>query len=565
MTAEIPAEDLQAEATLPFAIGEAHGLSLEGLAVDPNPLTFAEQEPGLEGSTVSASIVPIELTESVTADWTLEIKPLDGPPVRSLSGQVTLSPEQPTPYETFWDGRNEAGALVEDGEYLVKLSVSCTQPGSDEPLEASAQTTVVVGGAVELEVEDDETQVLLASSTESAEESALAGGGAGSAGSSSGGPLALSGGELNLDKPNNSFLLRGAGQSKPVTVWLKQVPRAAQLDEIEVEAVLGGQRSSVVLHNIGTKKGLTTFKGSLSVVVGTPVPGTKNRIYLEEKRNSFTLFDMSGQGDQLQDSTEFQAWRVALAEKQYGWARDSEDTIRVAEEKRFQFDTPCNADAFRAAGFETLLVRYRQVVPPKQCWLRVKNQATSLYFSGEGYHNHGMRLDYAKVFVRPEVGGFLPIPHKDHPDYKSVTFSPDDWNDGLKSVIFAGCSVLDIGNFNDYKHYDTANPFPGKAFYESVVPGSLLLGYGGPAPRGGKPSESPIYLPLPPINTDRQVLIDYKRFLAVGGVDHNGNVIPPQSPPMAWLLANASNADRTCDDACVLVNDYYYFIKFETE
>lgn len=528
----------------------------------------------MEGGTASAEITPIGLTESAAADWTLEIKPVDGAPVRTLAGHIILTvdpgseEQQPTHFETFWDGRDEAGALVEEGIYRGALTVSCSLPGSEERLDVSAETTVAVGAPV-LEVEDEETQALLASSTEAAEETAIAGGGAGataSGGTGSEGPLALAEVELSLDKPNNSFLLRGAGQSKQVTVRLKKVP--SQLEEIEVEAVLSGnQRADVVLRKIGTKNGLSTFQGSLALVVGTPMPGTNNKIFIEEKRDSFTLFDMSGMGEQLQDSREYQAWRLALQEKQYGWARDSQDTTSSTQEKRFQFDTPCSLDGFRAAGFETLLVTYRKVVPSKRCWLRVKNQATSLYFSGEGYHNHGIRLDFARIFIRPEIGGFLPYPAPDpkYSSYKSVTFSPDDWNDGLRTVIFAGCSVLDVGNFNDYKNFDTANPAPGRAFYESMPSGSLLLGYGAPAPHGGKPPEAPVYFPLPPVNTDRQVLIDYKRFLAGQGVDRNGNPIVGLTRPMAWLLANASNADRTCDDACALENDYYYFIKFKTD
>ncbi|GMU52943.1 MAG: hypothetical protein AMXMBFR33_20890 [Candidatus Xenobia bacterium] len=457
---------------------------------------------------------------------------------------------------------------MEEGVYLATLRVSSSLPGSEERLDGSAETTVAVGAPV-LEVEDEDSQTLLASSTEAAEETAIVGGGAGTAaggGVSSESPLALAEVELSLDKPNNSFLLRGAGQSKQVTVRLKKVP--GQLQTVEVEATLSSSqtdgRANVVLHKTGTSRGLSTFEGTLALVVGTPVPGTQNKIFLEEKRDSFTLFDMSGDGVHLQDSQEYQSWRLALRENQYGWARDSADTMGAARRKQFQYDAPCSADAFRAAGYQTLLVTYPQGSrPPRRCWLRLKNQATSLYYSGEGYHDYGIRLDFARVFVRPQNGSFLPFPDPEHADYKSVTFSPDDWNDGLKTVILAGCSVLDVGNFNDYRGFGTANPAPGRAFYESVTPGSLLLGYNAKAPFGGAPH--PLYpFPLDEINTDTKILIDYQKFLAGQREDRNGNPIVGLTRPMAWLLANASNADRACDDACALENDYYYFIKFTT-
>ncbi|MGN0833588.1 MAG: hypothetical protein ACI4RD_08085 [Kiritimatiellia bacterium] len=116
---------------------------------------------------------------------------------------------------------------------------------------------------------------------------------------------------------------------------------------------------------------------------------------------------------------------------------------------------------FKAAGAEVLTVFYGGVRSAKR---QIMNQADYFYYSGHGHHRFGMVDDFV-------------------PDIVS-----DYWRKDLDCVIFAGCSVLDINDYNN----NFLNPegvwdpedhaaSPGKLW--EVKGPSVLLGYNYHAPQ----------------------------------------------------------------------------------
>lgn len=166
---------------------------------------------------------------------------------------------------------------------------------------------------------------------------------------------------------------------------------------------------------------------------------------------------------------------------------------------------------FKAAGAEVLAVTYGGVRSAKR---QVMNQADYFYYSGHGHHKWGM------------VDDFEPSVISDH------------WKKDLDCVIFAGCSVLDINDYNN----NFLNPdgvwdpgdhaaSPGK-LWESKGP-SVLLGYNYYAPQDS--THAPERIARSWVNL-RQ---------SMGDVD-------------AWMEANDNKSGR---NACAIVKDskYVYF------
>ena len=106
--------------------------------------------------------------------------------------------------------------------------------------------------------------------------------------------------------------------------------------------------------------------------------------------------------------------------------------------------TPPNAQPsesfFKAAGCEIIAVAYCGVTSAKR---QIMNQADIFYYSGHGHHDIN-NLD----------GGFTPA------------MAGGMWNKDLDCVILAGCSVLDINDYNNNYIDDeqSHHASPGKAW-----------------------------------------------------------------------------------------------------
>ena len=118
---------------------------------------------------------------------------------------------------------------------------------------------------------------------------------------------------------------------------------------------------------------------------------------------------------------------------------------------------------FKAAGCEVVSVEYGGVRSPKR---QIMNQADVFYFSGHGNHD-----------TNALQGGLKPS-----------MLQGGCWDGDLDCAILAGCSVLDVndynGNFKNASHFVS----PGKA-WEQVGPQTLLgYAYKAPGDKGGAPT-----------------------------------------------------------------------------
>lgn len=118
---------------------------------------------------------------------------------------------------------------------------------------------------------------------------------------------------------------------------------------------------------------------------------------------------------------------------------------------------------FKSAGAEVISVSYCDVEAPRR---QIMNQADYFYCSCHGYHINGW------------LGN---MPHSVVDGW---------WNRDLNCAIFAGCSVLDINDYNNnyWSDLEEHNSSPGR-LWESVGPGILLgYNYSAPADAGGAPA-----------------------------------------------------------------------------
>lgn len=209
-------------------------------------------------------------------------------------------------------------------------------------------------------------------------------------------------------------------------------------------------------------------------------------------------------GSDLSDSLAFEG--MALAHRG-----------RASNERTLTLDsTPPNSELsesfFKAAGAEVLSVSYGGVQSARR---QIMNQADYFYYSGHGHHRWGTVDDF-------EPG--------DVADY---------WRKDLDCVIFAGCSVLDINDYNNnflsqsgvWDPEDHAAS-PGK-LWETTGP-KVLLGYNYYAPRddGGAPQRI--------INSWRD------NRASMGDVN-------------AWMKANAEN--RAWHACAIVKGKQYLYIK----
>ena len=163
---------------------------------------------------------------------------------------------------------------------------------------------------------------------------------------------------------------------------------------------------------------------------------------------------------------------------------------------------------FKAAGAEILAVSYGGVRSRKR---QIMNQADYFYYSGHGHHQSGMVDDFEPSVVS------------------------DYWKKDLNCVIFAGCSVLDINDYNNNFILDPEDHIasPGK-LWETTGP-NVLLGYNYYAPQDATG--------IPEIIV--QEWINFRQ--TMGDVD-------------AWMKANDNRNGR---NACAIVSNdrYVYFEK----
>jgi hypothetical protein len=169
-------------------------------------------------------------------------------------------------------------------------------------------------------------------------------------------------------------------------------------------------------------------------------------------------------------------------------------------------NSPLDFSFIKAGGVELVQANYGGGLVQTK-WRQVMNQANTFYFSGHGSHAtasfYGTTPDHVKPY----------------------------WDQDLETVIIAGCSVLDINDYNNNFDGDEHNASPGKKW--GTTGPKIFLGYNYEAPLDTQGSAG--------IISD---WISYK-----GGM---GEVL-------AWREANSGNNGR---NACAIDgNNYYYYKK----
>ncbi|MCA9777450.1 MAG: hypothetical protein KC800_12055, partial [Candidatus Eremiobacteraeota bacterium] len=500
------------------------------------------EEPG-EPVEVQADVITIGLDDIVEDDieWFVSIKDPEGNVIPELKHFATgFGPE----IVAEWDGTVD-GTLVEEplahsfflearycedgGGVVVVLRASDEVRSQDTIPEDEcgyvAEADVPISGEEGIiEIYDDATEELLATS----EAEPYTGG------SDPIASLVALAPTINLSRSNDDIILKRRGQ--PTKIQIRYIVDSKdagtkQSIKLKVETSFSNPAGFEVelprLSESGTK---VQFRDIFTLVDGSS--GGKN-IGIQAPNNSFSTFDYnsnelrSGADPEIgypdgnaQDGFE---WRNGESGTELGFAAHLTAAEKLSNGYRAEKIPPTEV-ALKAGGFEDLIVSRQN----RKAWTRVKNQARRLYISDHGYASGAIFAD-GKSVSPVEIG--------------------QEWKDSLELVIVAGCSVLNIGNFNGWAGYDES---PGRSWKGATKPGSVMLGYNATAP-AADPRE-----PAGSLYADTRILQRYRQQLPTQAGQYSD---PGEAQAMAWLVANASMEVRLADNACAITDQYYYFIR----
>ncbi len=513
--AEIPGDSLRAEKTLFFAIGDSQGVTVENLAVDPSPVSLAEE--GMEGGLFTADIIPIGFTESFSAPWILKItREEDGAVVRSLSGQVNILVAEegaPTPFEVFWDARKTDGSLVERGTYSARLVVDPC--GSVLP--------EAVNGADGL---DEEPPV------------------AGCAGQDL---LALQVGDPILQMLEDTRLFADSSRQTAEDLNRIEISPRYSLDLRILAAPLEVRPEvRVAVMSRLNQGGESTILRGAAIMSGQMAASAIIQNNDENDTLEFSSIDWSAGIQPTQDSTIFVAEMRARGGVQYGRAIRGGDATKIlgvrgrpADNEHFSDDVidiqKAGMRCFESAGYTILDFFVRDPSWPtsrEKVVARVENTADVVYLSGHGsYTNWG--TDAGNIILADRTG---PRPVN--------AFGPEQWRK-INTLIVAGCVACNLNDYayNIQKHVTGGNPdlnpvsSPARTLKAVLKPGAVMLGYQEGAP------ESPFDQPL------------IRGFFNDMGPSWYSL---PSLTPLLWVRGHARR--DVLDNASAIDSSDYYFI-----
>jgi hypothetical protein len=349
--------------------------------------------------------------------------------------------------------------------------------------------------------------------------------------------LASLGPVINLSASNDQVILKPRNANRTIRIRYL-VPKAKAVGKTSVDMRVTSTTSNPTPFTISLPR---RTEGAVNVefmdtftLTSSGSSGGKQIRVVPPSGPTFSLFDYTSdkvapgadpEADydfgNVQDGLEF---LVREAGTKLGWAAMLKPSEASSKGYRKQ-KVPPIGNALISAGFEDLVVD--RPGAGVKAWTRVKNQAQKLYISSHGGRGGGIFADDGSV-------------------------GPDDvgeqWKDSLRLVIMAGCSVFNIGNFNDWQGYTSS---PGVEWRAKVNADCVLLGYSATAP-GANPGDG--------LSIDTRVLIRYRQYLPAQQARYSS---PGEAQAMAWLLANAAMEHRQSDNACAITNDHYYWISFE--
>lgn len=457
------------------------------------------------------------------------------------------SPETASSHSIFigWDGLEQDGARARPGEYKFSihaeacegedegivdgrlqqrhtgLALFCESADKDVPFTVLGPTEEV---ADSIEVIDELTGEVVASSSPREVPAGLD-------------PIAaldafdigpVAGTALTLSSSNDAVVPLGLNSTRALTIryFAKKTPGVTLPAQVSVSVAtsISANQLSLDLPLQTETASAGKYEHSITLASGSASGDVHVQVSTDPKELSYSTFDSTTQFGPSTSIDDSGAQDSLLFERQEGshrklgraWELTAEERLSTA----YRRDKTINSkDAFQAAGFEDLVVERRGL----RAWTRVKNQARRFYVSG-----HGSR---GSLFL--EHGRVEPADIQ------------QDWQDNLDVVIFAGCSALNIGNFNGWAGYDYS---AGNEWVSKLRANGILLGYNATAPLGNTDE------PPGSQHADTRVLSRYDQFLLSDP--------SREDRAMAWLLANASMEVRLADDACAVTRDYYYFIHY---
>ncbi|MEW6279804.1 MAG: hypothetical protein AB1758_14345, partial [Candidatus Eremiobacterota bacterium] len=481
-------------------------------------------------------------TETPIYDWSFRILNPDGSDLLSLD-----SPGGGPGFGFEWNGRNGDNILA-SGTYTAEVTVVARFPSDPTVRPSDTKTlSIQVGEGSEEPFTRlfiyDEDGALLASSEPEVLDPPFP----------ERDPIAEIPPDVVVDArfrnlSNNSFLNLRRDQNRAIrhTLDILIQTGANQVSPIRVNVKLSHsvpQGIDVPVRFTGSDvlTGTKNFAGQVTLAGTTDAPRQQLGVR-EGENNTFSSYDQTS--DSVYDGRrydDYPNWQDSDAftnrEREFGRLFLGRATYHEVDKRDptlgYPVSVPPTWDAFRVAGYETLSVE--DPVGKKNAWLRVPNQAHTWYVSGHGTHDSG------------RLAGFSP---------ESVSNS---W-ENVDIAIFAGCSVLDIGHFNEDVTIECSNhrfttSGAGQRWYRATKDGSVLLGYNGSAPLSLTDSRIPI-------KADTQVVnAFYRNRSHFAGQD-------PERLAMAWIEANLELAGLAVaagsieyHNACAITQNYYYFVR----
>jgi hypothetical protein len=211
--------------------------------------------------------------------------------------------------------------------------------------------------------------------------------------------------------------------------------------------------------------------------------------------------ELAPDASNLQDSDEFiqQMQVLEIADRGIGQAKDVMDEQGRIQAVWGNFSAPPTTALLQSGGAEMILLRSGGTIVSPRAY--IQNQANWFYYSGHGYY--GLELLYG-------VNSSLRV---------ETIKDTNAWKQALDTVFIAGCSLLDINDYNrglrDIKHYTTLTN-PG-AKLAGAGP-KMLLGYNFKSPTDNRNGHSDFTAAI------------VAKFFDLEANQHN--------PPLNWLNAN---------------------------
>ncbi|MFA5507228.1 MAG: hypothetical protein WC314_26790 [Vulcanimicrobiota bacterium] len=502
------------------------------------PDAFSDDNPYAE---LTAEVVLIGLQPmDYDISWTVHLKDPAGDIV-----VPDLADGQGWEINALWDGTIDGQQVEEPGSYSFEIEArACPPDDGGGAAERSIRTQETPGGSGCLEAEaevpisnengtleiyDGDTDELLATS----EPQPYVG---------VSDPLLASlelvalGPTFHLSSSNDQILQKRRGQSNTIKIRYlvdKSKAEGKETIEVSIRSTFSNQNPFTTTLSRGTDGIIRAEFSDVFTLTDSGNSGGKSILIRTPSGSSFTTVDVtSGKvrpGDHPEhdywngDAQDADEWQKGESGTKLGFASALTPSEEQSKAYRAQKIPPVQ-EAVVASGFEDLVVE--RPGTGIRAWTRVKNQAKRLYISSHGYPDGGFLVEGG--YVEPgDIG--------------------EHWKDDVELVIMALCSVLNIGNFNDWTGYQGQ---PGAEWQARMKPGGVVLGYNAIAPAAD--------LRLGGVYADTRILMRYRENLAQSSYSD-----PAEAQAMAWLLANASMEVRLGDDACAVTPEYYYFIHTE--